>query len=88
MNVLIADDDTDILEIIDHMLRENIPETNKTFFAKNAQEAIEILNNNKIDMCISDHNMPGGNGNEVLKYIIFLFKNNTSCLFSFFLNIP
>lgn len=70
MNILIADDEVDILEIIEFIIHDNFPKKVEVFLSKNAIEAIELLKKNEIDLCISDHNMPGGNGNEILKYII------------------
>lgn len=40
------------------------------FKAHCGNEAIKILSEEKIDLCICDHNMPNGMGSDVLKYIV------------------
>lgn len=78
MNILIADDEIDILEIIEFLIQDSFSEKVNTFLAKNSIEAIEILSKEKIDLCVSDHNMPGGNGNEIFKHIL---DKKIDCLF-------
>ena len=70
MNILIADDEPDIIEIVEFIVRGNFPIDIEIYFANNAVEAIEVLKRFNIELCISDHNMPGGNGDLILKYII------------------
>ncbi|MDO9181180.1 MAG: response regulator [Bacteriovorax sp.] len=78
MNILIAEDEVELIEIIEFLVQDFFPEKVTTFLAKNSVEAIEVLTNNSIDLCISDHNMPGGNGSKILKYIM---QNNLSISF-------
>ena len=70
MNVLIVDDEVDIVEIMKFLVEAKFPEDTEVYFAYSGFEAINVLKNTKIDLCISDHNMPNGNGDEVFKYII------------------
>lgn len=70
MKILIADDENDLTEIIEFIVHDKFPKLTQTFIAKNSVEAIAILKTELIDYVISDHNMPGGNGNEILAYII------------------
>jgi response regulator RpfG family c-di-GMP phosphodiesterase len=70
MNVLIVDDENEIVEILDFLVHDKFPFKVQTFFAKNATEAIELLKNSEIDLCICDHNMLEEKGSQVLKYII------------------
>lgn len=70
MNILIADDEEELTEIIDYLVRHKFADKIKTFVAKSGKEAIAILKNHTIDVCISDHNMPEGKGHDVLKYIM------------------
>lgn len=67
-SILVADDEQD--------LREMIAETLELYGAKivqaeNGQQAVELMNKEKIDLVISDIRMPGGDGilflNEVRK---------------------
>lgn len=70
MNIIIADDEAEIAEIIDFLIRDKFPEKVETFLVNGGGAAIDILKNHKIDLCISDHNMINGNGNDILKFII------------------
>ena len=62
-NILVTDDEIDNLQLFKRTLRSNY----NVFLANSGFEAIEILKNNKIDMIISDHKMPGMDGVELLK---------------------
>lgn len=68
MNILLVDDQDDILDLVSIGVYDFLTVTN-LFMARNSIEAIDIIKNNKIDLCICDHNMPNGNGNFVLQYI-------------------
>ncbi len=71
MKILIVDDESDITEIVEFLIKEKFPINTQTLLAYSGNEAISILSQNKdIDICICDHNMPGGMGTEVLKYMI------------------
>jgi CheY-like chemotaxis protein len=70
MKFLIADDEPEIAEVIDFFLKENFPDNIETFLVDNALDAKAILREHQVDFCISDHNMPEGNGNTILEYIV------------------
>lgn len=62
-NILVTDDEIDNLQLFKRTLRNNYT----VFLANSGFEAIEIMKNNKVDMIISDHKMPGMDGVELLK---------------------
>jgi len=65
-NLLIVDDDYDMLEVLDrHLEQENY----HTYKAGSVWEAIDILKNSTIDLLITDLQMPGMNGMELVKYV-------------------
>ncbi|WP_424494331.1 sigma-54-dependent transcriptional regulator [Salinimicrobium sp. GXAS 041] len=65
-NILIVDDDYDMLEL----LQRNLSDQNfHTYKASSVKEAIEILNFSAIDLLITDLQMPGINGMELIKYV-------------------
>ncbi len=61
--ILVVDDEKDNLQLFLRTLRKNY----NVLTAGRGSEGIEILINNKIDMVISDHKMPGMEGTEFLK---------------------
>lgn len=63
--ILLVDDE----EIIRSMLKSDLSATYEVFTAENASEAFNILDENKIDLCISDINMPGMKGFELIEKI-------------------
>ena len=64
-NVLIVDDNYDMLEL----LQRNLKTLNyHTYKASSVSEAIEVLEETTIDLLITDLQMPGMNGIELLKY--------------------
>ncbi|MBE0391324.1 sigma-54 dependent transcriptional regulator [Flavobacterium sp. PL002] len=65
-NILIVDDNYDMLEL----LHRNLKAQNfHTYKASSVVEAIEILKLSKIDLLITDLQMPGINGIELIKYV-------------------
>lgn len=62
-NILVTDDEIDNLQLFRRTLRQEYT----VFLANSGFEAIEVLKNNKIDMVISDHKMPGMDGVELMK---------------------
>ncbi|MBC5842308.1 sigma-54-dependent Fis family transcriptional regulator [Flavobacterium sp. F-380] len=65
-NILIVDDNYDMLEL----LHRNLKALNfHTYKASSVVEAIEILKFTKIDLLITDLQMPGINGIELVKYV-------------------
>ncbi len=65
-NVLIVDDDYDMLELLQRNLK--IMQFH-AFKASSVKEAIDILNTSTIDLLITDLQMPGINGLELIKYV-------------------
>jgi len=71
-SVLVVDDEQDVREILDSVLKklDFIP-----FVAESGEKALEILRNNKIDVVLSDLYMPGMDGIELLKRVRTVKKN-------------
>ncbi len=64
-NVLLVDDDYDMREL----LQRNLKALNfHTYKASSVNEAIEILKSNSVDFLITDLQMPGINGLELIKF--------------------
>ncbi|PQV61742.1 response regulator receiver domain-containing protein [Sediminibacterium magnilacihabitans] len=64
VNILIADDDEVMLQIIRSVLSRG--KGFQLFIARNGKEAIQIKEKNKIDLVITDLLMPYANGFEVI----------------------
>ncbi|MDE0988488.1 MAG: sigma-54 dependent transcriptional regulator [Pseudomonadales bacterium] len=65
-NALIVDDEPDIRELLEITLgRMGI----ETLSAKDITSAKALLQNNEFDFCMTDMNLPDGNGIELVKYI-------------------
>lgn len=62
-NILVTDDEIDNLQLFKRTLRQEY----NVFLANSGFEALEILKNQKIDMILSDHKMPGMDGIELMK---------------------
>ena len=65
-NVLIVDDDPDVLAMLEGLLKKL--EYNP-YVAANGEEAVRVIDNNKIDVVVSDLVMPEMNGMELLKRV-------------------
>ena len=63
MLVLIAEDDELILKTIEHKL---LKENHKVILTRNGKDAIEIIQNQDVDLVISDIMMPFASGLEIL----------------------
>ncbi len=63
ITVLIVDDEPDILELMEE---EFIYYGYKTMTAICGNDAIQLINDHKIDVVVSDYKMPNGNGMAVL----------------------
>lgn len=66
IKVLIVDDEEMICEFIEAYLNK---ENYKTIIANNGKDAIEIIDNQKIDLVILDRMLPDISGEEICKYI-------------------
>lgn len=65
-NILFVDDEDNILKSLKRAL---IDEEYNCFFANNAQDGLEIMKNNSIDVVVSDMRMPGIDGLNFLKQV-------------------
>jgi len=65
-NILIVDDDYDMLELVQRQLKE---QNFHSFKAASVLEAIDILKFNAVDLLITDLQMPGIGGMELIKYV-------------------
>ena len=71
MKILIVDDESDIVEIVEFLVQDKFPIGTSTLIASSGNNAIKIISeNDDIDICICDHNMSDGMGPDVLKYLI------------------
>ncbi len=64
--VLIVDDEPDILELMEEEFRYC---GYNTLTAVCGNDAIKLLNSEKIDIVVSDYKMPNGNGMAVLSHV-------------------
>ncbi|WP_339608998.1 sigma-54 dependent transcriptional regulator [uncultured Planktosalinus sp.] len=65
-NILLVDDDYDLLEV----LQRNLTALDyHSYKAQSVTDALEILSNSKIDLLVTDLQMPGINGLELVKYV-------------------
>ena len=63
MKILIVDDESDIVDIVEYMIQDKFSDPIATLIASSGNEAIKILGESRdIDVCICDHNMAGGMG--------------------------
>lgn len=65
-NILIVDDDYDMLELVQRQLQE---QNFHSYKAASVLEAINILKFNAVDLLITDLQMPGIGGMELIKYV-------------------
>ncbi len=82
--ILVIDDHLVTLETICLILKK---EGYKTFAAKNAQEAQEYFFENKVDLVIVDHGLPGISGSDLAKRLkeikhvsVLMLSGNTDLL--------
>lgn len=70
MRVLLADDEIDLVDILEFLTQNILPSVSFVQKSYSGHEAIEYLKKEKFDLIICDHNMPKGMGSEVLKFIV------------------
>jgi DNA-binding NtrC family response regulator len=70
--VLFVDDQQEFLNMLKRRLRQ---ETYEQFYTNNVDEAFEILKTERIDVVVSDMNMPGMSGIELFKRLRDLYPN-------------
>ena len=61
--ILLVDDNSEVLEIVEESLSQDFHVLQST----NAEDALQILSNNKVDLTITDQRMPGMTGIEFLE---------------------
>lgn len=66
LKILIVDDDTDIVELMEEELQLVGHDTYKAF---SGNEAITLLKNQNVDVIISDFKMPNGSGMDLLNFV-------------------
>lgn len=67
LNVLVVDDFSTMRRIVRNILREL--EFKNIYEAENGKAAVDVLANQKIDLIVSDWNMPEMTGLELLQYV-------------------
>lgn len=65
LKILVVDDEEDLAEIVSESLEENFNSTYVTC----AEKALELIEKGEVDVIISDSNMPGMTGMELLDKI-------------------
>ena len=86
-NILLVDDDSHMLEVIDEILVE---ENYQVIMATSGEAAIELLNTKDFDLVITDLNMGKANGIAVLKRakelnhetVVIIMTGNTDVAFA------
>lgn len=66
LNILIVDDEVNLAELTSYMLEDY---GHSTFLANSGEAGVDVVLNNKIDLIISDYNMPDMSGLEMLELI-------------------
>jgi len=77
--VVAVDDDLFILKALRRLLEEDNPPYN-LFISTNVKEALTFIQNNKVDLIISDYHMPGVNGFEFFQQADTHSKNTVKIL--------
>jgi CheY-like chemotaxis protein len=70
MNILIAENQNEVAEIIEFAIHEKFSGIIKIYFANTSTEAIELLSSTSFDLCICEHMIQPSNGLSVLKHIL------------------
>lgn len=68
-NVLIVDDSTPMRAVIKKVIRASGFDIGNFFEAANGAEALKVMDDNWLDLVLTDYNMPDMNGLELLKKI-------------------
>lgn len=76
--VLIVDDEPDILELIEEEFSDA---GYKTITATCGNDAVKLVQSNKIDIVLSDYRMPNGNGMVILEEVNKIPQENRPLFF-------
>ncbi len=77
INALVVDDSTVMRRIVKKNLRDTGATFENIFEAGDGLEALEVLSQNRVDVLLSDINMPNMGGIELLKEIRKRYPDNT-----------
>ena len=69
LNILLVDDDRNLATTLSHGLRKAMGKASSVIFCSSGPEAVALLATQSFDMVISDFNMPGMSGLDLLKKI-------------------
>ena len=69
MEILIADPEIQVREMLSFYLQDNYEPITKIYLAQNLQEASDIFSNHIIDICFCGHHLDGGTGVELINFL-------------------
>lgn len=75
MNIILVDDETAMLDILQQVVKWEELGIKKVYMARNAEEAKEILQEKKIDLTLCDIEMPKESGLDLIAWIQGLFPS-------------
>jgi response regulator RpfG family c-di-GMP phosphodiesterase len=73
LNILIADDEEEIRDILSYVLKSSI--NCEIQIAVNGKEAVEHISKGNVDLILCDYNMPIKKGGEVYSYVLSTFPS-------------
>ncbi len=80
MNILVVDDQINVVNGIVHGISWDALGINEVYKAQNMEEAKFLFKNLKIDILLTDIEMPGGSGIDLVKWVR-LQRKETECIF-------
>jgi len=75
-NVLVVDDETRVTSTLNRLLKQEYD----TFTANNAQDALDVIRRNRINVVVSDQRMPNMTGVDLLSKVKLISPNTTRVL--------
>lgn len=75
-NVLVVDDETRVTSTLNRLLKQQYD----TFTANNAQDALNVIRHNRINVVVSDQRMPNMTGVDLLSKVKLISPNTTRVL--------
>lgn len=85
-NILIVDDERMFLMSLSESLIQSLKGFN-VFTAENGEEAIKILGSRPVNLLITDLQMPGKNGFDLLKHVKDFFPDMSVIVISAYINV-